>query len=192
MRKGRVKLRSLGEKIKLLRKEKLGLTQQEFADKLNISLDTVKNWEQGWNYPEIDMIVILADLFDCDFDFLLGSQEQPNKEYAYITELTGLSYSAADTLSEIAKAKNPIVNIVSDLLENTDLLYSIYGCATADYGSIASPVEIPDPLSNAATLSRMIRPRQIRQSDSMELYNTLCEFVDALRKKNGLPTSKEI
>ncbi|MCD8224759.1 MAG: helix-turn-helix domain-containing protein [Clostridiales bacterium] len=192
MKRGRVKLRSLGEKIKLSRKEKLGLTQQEFADKLNISLDTVKNWEQGWNYPEIDMIVRLADLFDCDFDFLLGSQEQPNKEYAYITELTGLTYSAAETLSELAKAKNPIVNIVSDLLENTDLLYRIYSCASADYGSISGIIEIPDAFSKTGINSRIFRPREIRQADSMELYNALCEYVDTLRKKNDLPTSKEI
>ena len=48
MGRNRVLLRSLGEKIKNLRKRE-NLTQEEFAVNLNISLDTVKNWEQGYN-----------------------------------------------------------------------------------------------------------------------------------------------
>lgn len=46
MKRERVKLRSFGEKLKRIR-TKCGLTQDKFADEMNISLDTVKNWEQG-------------------------------------------------------------------------------------------------------------------------------------------------
>ena len=58
----RVLLRSLGEKIKSLRKRK-SLTQEEFAVQLNVSLDAIKNWEQGYNYPSIDMLVTIAEYF---------------------------------------------------------------------------------------------------------------------------------
>ena len=33
-------------------REKLGLTQAEFADMLGVSLGTLRNWEQGRTYPE--------------------------------------------------------------------------------------------------------------------------------------------
>lgn len=46
MKRERVKLRSFGDKLKKLRNIR-GLTQEKFADEMNISLDTVKNWEQG-------------------------------------------------------------------------------------------------------------------------------------------------
>ena len=42
MKRERVKLRSFGEKLKRIR-TKCGLTQDKFADEMNISLDTVKN-----------------------------------------------------------------------------------------------------------------------------------------------------
>lgn len=31
---------------------------------MNISLDTVKNWEQGYNYPSIDMLVLISELIE--------------------------------------------------------------------------------------------------------------------------------
>lgn len=36
-----------------------------------------------------------------------------------------------------------------------------------------------------------VTPQKVRQADSMDLLNNLQEFVDNLRKKCGLPTSKE-
>ena len=80
MRKERVILRSFGEKLKILRKKE-HLTQKAFANNLNVSLDTIKNWEQGYNYPSVDMLVTIAEYFKCDFDFLLGHQKTPNKVY---------------------------------------------------------------------------------------------------------------
>ena len=97
MGRNRVLLRSLGEKIKNLRKRE-NLTQEEFAVNLNISLDTVKNWEQGYNYPSVDMLVTIAEYFKCDFDYLLGKQDTPNKEYKHFSEYTGLSEEAIKTL----------------------------------------------------------------------------------------------
>ena len=36
-----------------------------------------------------------------------------------------------------------------------------------------------------------VTPQKVRQAESMDLFNNLQEFVDNLRKKYGLPTSKE-
>jgi transcriptional regulator with XRE-family HTH domain len=71
LKRERVKLRSFGEKLKRIR-TKCGLTQDKFADEMNISLDTVKNWEQGYNYPSIDMLVSISEYFKCDLDYLIG------------------------------------------------------------------------------------------------------------------------
>lgn len=46
MKRERVELRSFGKKLKEIRLQHK-LTQEIFADKMNVSLDTVKNWEQG-------------------------------------------------------------------------------------------------------------------------------------------------
>jgi putative transcriptional regulator len=45
-------------KVKMIR-EKLGLTQMEFAKMLCVSLATLQNWEQGRTYPEGAAIALL-------------------------------------------------------------------------------------------------------------------------------------
>ena len=62
MKRERVKLPILGIRIKELRKMK-NLTQMDLANAIDVSLDTVKNWEQGYNYPTIDKLVYLTHFF---------------------------------------------------------------------------------------------------------------------------------
>ena len=50
----------IGEFLKALRKEK-NLTQEELADKMNVSRRTVSRWETGSNLPDLSILVELAD-----------------------------------------------------------------------------------------------------------------------------------
>lgn len=53
----------IGIFLKELRKEKK-LTQEQLAEKLNVSGRTVSRWETGSNMPDIGMLVEMADFFD--------------------------------------------------------------------------------------------------------------------------------
>lgn len=53
-----------------LRKEQ-GLTQQELADKLNITEEAVSNWEKGLSYPDIASISSLASSLGVDSMYLM-------------------------------------------------------------------------------------------------------------------------
>lgn len=190
MKRERVKLRSFGDKLKKIRIQ-YGMTQDNFADEMNISLDTVKNWEQGYNYPSIDMLVSIAEYFNCDFDYLIGQQETPSKEYAHISDMIGISEDAAAQLMEAKLQGNPITEVLSELIENNSLLDNIYSCSTANYGSVSAFVDVNDPFQPKGKRSMFVTPQKVRQADAMDLFNNLQEFVDSLRKKYGLPTSKE-
>ena len=48
-------------------RKKKGLTQAELADLLNVSDKAVSNWETGKNYPDIETIAKLSDIFEFDF-----------------------------------------------------------------------------------------------------------------------------
>lgn len=48
----------IGNRIRMYRKES-GLTQEQLADKINVTKSRVSNWEQGINRPDAD---ILADI----------------------------------------------------------------------------------------------------------------------------------
>ena len=56
------------------------MTQQELADKLNVSRSTISNWEVGRNYPDLDMIVELSDIFNLSLDSLLREDTEMIQE----------------------------------------------------------------------------------------------------------------
>ena len=61
-------LEQTGKCVKRLRKN---MTQQEFAEQVNISLDTVRKIEQGRRGMSIDILIEIADFFNVSTDYLL-------------------------------------------------------------------------------------------------------------------------
>lgn len=61
-----------GEKLTLLRKEK-NITQEQLAEILNVSRQSVSRWEQDAAFPETDKLILLSRLFACSIDFLLSN-----------------------------------------------------------------------------------------------------------------------
>jgi len=61
------------------RRQALGLTQAELGERLCISSQSVSNWERGETLPGIDILLELADIFDCSVDAILhGGQRDGN------------------------------------------------------------------------------------------------------------------
>ena len=52
-------------------RNKNGLTQNEIAAKLNVSGQTILNWENGIYEPKINQLIQLADLFNVSVDYLI-------------------------------------------------------------------------------------------------------------------------
>ena len=68
-----------GEKIACERK-KLGLTQQQFADKLGVTRQAVSRWESDIAFPETDTLIAMSELFGCSIDYLLKYNETEKDE----------------------------------------------------------------------------------------------------------------
>lgn len=79
---------NLSEKIMLLRK-KQGWSQEELANRLNISRQSISKWESGQSQPDIDKIILLSQLFQVTTDYLLLDQE--NEEHRPIGIYLSLS-----------------------------------------------------------------------------------------------------
>lgn len=62
------------EKILTLRKSN-DLTQEELAEKLNVSRQSVSKWESGQAVPELEKIVALSSVFNVTTDYLLKPAE---------------------------------------------------------------------------------------------------------------------
>lgn len=70
---------NIGETLYNLRKEK-GFSQEEVADELNVSRQTVSKWETGESKPDIDKISPICELFDISYDELLDGRSMKSKE----------------------------------------------------------------------------------------------------------------
>lgn len=64
---------NLGTRIKYLRNKKR-ITQQDLADKMNVSIQIVSRWENGINYPDIMILPSIASFFNVTTDYLLGME----------------------------------------------------------------------------------------------------------------------
>ena len=75
----------LGTKIYQLRKLS-GMTQEQLADKLNISRQTLSKWENGTSIPDIESVVRLSILFQTSLEeLLLEEKEHVEKKETQIT-----------------------------------------------------------------------------------------------------------
>ena len=60
----------LGKQIKMYRLENK-LSQEELADRIYVSRQTISNWENDKNYPDINSLVLLSEVFKVSLDKLI-------------------------------------------------------------------------------------------------------------------------
>lgn len=65
----------IGSFLKALRKEK-GLTQEQLAEKLNVSGRTVSRWETGSNMPDISVLVEIAEFYDVSIPEIINAERK--------------------------------------------------------------------------------------------------------------------
>lgn len=69
-----------GERIRQIRKMS-GMTQEELAEKLNVSRQTVSKWESGTSSPDLENAANLCNIFQVSLDDLVkGGQVKENEE----------------------------------------------------------------------------------------------------------------
>ena len=75
----------LNERIRSLRVSH-NLSQVELAKKLNVSKQSVSNWENDNILPSIEMLVEIAKLFSVSTDYLLGLDDRKFIDVANLSE----------------------------------------------------------------------------------------------------------
>ena len=117
-----MRLLRFAQRLTYLRKM-AGLTQQEFADKLNLTRSAVAMYEAGKREPKFELLEMLADFFNVDMDFLLGKQDTPTEfftpdEQALIKKYRSLSDKDKQTVdglldSLVAAAERTPIRVVA-------------------------------------------------------------------------------
>lgn len=94
---------SFGQNIQFLRKLHHGMTQEELAEKLGVTRQTISKWEQDGAYPEMDKVLELCTIFSSSMDQLIREDLDTNNP-AYseiqIKEVEGFRYVTHTVISE--------------------------------------------------------------------------------------------
>lgn len=103
--------KKIGGFLKDLRKEK-GITQEQFAELLNVSGRTVSRWETGNNMPDISLLVEIADFFDVSIPEIINGErksETMEKEVKEVAEMLS-DYAGEEKALLLKRAR--IISIV--------------------------------------------------------------------------------
>lgn len=80
-----------------------GYTQEKLTELLGISRDKLSKWENGVRFPDLNELLKICDIFDCDLDYLVGRIEQPTHALQDISDITGLS---TENIKQLQKWNN--------------------------------------------------------------------------------------
>lgn len=136
--------KKIGTLLKKLRNEK-GLTQEQFAQVVNVSNRTVSRWENGNNMPDLDILIQISDYYEIDLRELLDGErkgEKMNKELEE-TVLKAVDYTNNETELYTKKVHwllftGAMLWIISELISHTSLGENNVMSAISDFSEGAA------------------------------------------------------
>lgn len=93
--------KKIGGFLKEIRKEK-GITQEEFAEQLNVSGRTISRWETGTNMPDISLLIEIAEFFDVSIPEIINGERKSENMNEEVKEVV-------DKLSDYANAEKETI-----------------------------------------------------------------------------------
>lgn len=105
---------TIGEKLAKLRKEN-NMTQEQFADCLHVSRQSVSKWEQNLAYPETEKLVRIGKLFACSLDYLL-KDEIESMDINRAAALDEAQYNHAKAAVLTFLSFPPVVGLIAGVL----------------------------------------------------------------------------
>ena len=75
---------TFGERLYELRKDK-NISQEELADLLDVSRQSISKWENDNAYPEMTRLLFMSDFFNVSLDYLIRGIEETENSHAATT-----------------------------------------------------------------------------------------------------------
>lgn len=98
----------LGERLKTQR-QKAQLSQEELADRVYVSRQTISNWENNKTYPDVNSLVLLSEIFQVSLDILIKGDIDAMKEEIQKEEMDKMKhYGTVYTILLIAVAVSAV------------------------------------------------------------------------------------
>lgn len=110
---------NIGDNIRKYRKQ-TDMTQEQLADKLGTTYQSVSRWENGTTYPDMELLPVLAKMFNVSVDELLGIPDK-KKEEAAVETFTKLAQTCAEKPVDTEKVIGLIQDIRMNYLDGENL-----------------------------------------------------------------------
>ena len=90
---------SFNEKLQYLRKENK-LSQEQLADMLDVTRQSVSKWESGTTYPEMDKLITMCKIFKCSLDDLTNDEiTEINVEKKNVNMINGIISNVSEIIN---------------------------------------------------------------------------------------------
>ena len=90
----------IGCKLKKARNEK-GITQEQAAELLAVSRQTISNWENNKSYPDIISVIKMSEIYSVSLDYLLKEEKMKNQTYQDFLDESTNTVKARKNLGKI-------------------------------------------------------------------------------------------
>ena len=145
-----------GDNLKLIRKNK-GMSQEELAEKVNVTRQSVSKWENGEAYPEMNNILELCKIFNCKINDLVH------------TDMSDITSLDEEIVMKVVKFNEKKQNQVKTLSNIISLIGSI--------GKIVLMVAIPFVIMAMILVPYVINNVEVKGND-LSLKTDNIEIVD--------------
>ena len=149
-------LMKFGDNLKLIRKNK-GMSQEELAEKVNVTRQSVSKWENGEAYPEMNNILELCKIFNCKINDLVH------------TDMSDIASLDEEIVMKVVKFNEKKQNQVKTLSNIISLIGSI--------GKIVLMVAIPFVIMAMILVPYVINNVEVKGND-LSLKTDNIEIVD--------------
>lgn len=105
----------IGTFLKELRRQK-GLTQEQLAEKCNVTNRTVSRWENGNNMPDLDLLIELSDYYEVDLREILSGERKSENMDQEMKETVLQAVDYTNTEAERCQKRVRICNAIAMLL----------------------------------------------------------------------------
>lgn len=113
---------NLQDSIRRLRHEQ-NMTQEQLAEKLHVTRQTISKWEKGLSIPDADMLLRLVDALNTSIDGLVGSADSTTSSAPETENSSAKASEESEALkeylrlsSEHLRSKNKLIKTVTWIL----------------------------------------------------------------------------
>lgn len=178
----------LADNIRRLRRER-SLTQEQLAEVLGVTVGAVYKWEARLSYPELSLIVEMADFFDTSVDVLLGYEMKDNRLESCVRRLKDYRHEKNPAgLAEAEKALKKYPHIF-EIVHESATMYRLFGIENRNRDYLRRALELQEEVRTLLPQNTDPEIGEISvYGELAEIYLALDEYekaLDILKKHNA-------